>query len=103
MKLSRLSYLVNWRPGAAALPALVAARMAKPSGCCDLDRFKGYPPGISPDITARLVAQSLSQRLGQQVIVDNWLGSGSNIAAETVVRSGARWLYAPAHDGDQCG
>jgi len=47
----------------------------------------GFPAGIAPDVTTRLVAQSLSERLGQQVIVDNRPGAGSNIAAEAVVRA----------------
>jgi tripartite-type tricarboxylate transporter receptor subunit TctC/transposase InsO family protein len=48
---------------------------------------EGYPPGLTPDIVARLVAQSLSERLGQQFIVDNRPGAGSNLAAELVVRA----------------
>ncbi len=49
----------------------------------------GFPAGIAPDVTTRLVAQSLSERLGQQVIVDNRPGAGSNLTAETVVRATA--------------
>jgi tripartite-type tricarboxylate transporter receptor subunit TctC len=47
----------------------------------------GFPPGITPDIVTRLIAQSLSERLGQQFIVDNRTGAGTNIAAELVVRA----------------
>ncbi len=47
----------------------------------------GLPPGLTPDIGARLIAQSLSQRLGQQFIVDNRPGGASNLATELVVRA----------------
>ncbi len=47
----------------------------------------GYAPGGPADTVARLTAQWLSQRLGQQVIVENRVGAGSNIATEAVVRS----------------
>jgi tripartite-type tricarboxylate transporter receptor subunit TctC len=49
----------------------------------------GFPAGTSSDITARLIAQWLSQRLGQQFIVENQPGAGTNIAADTVVHSPA--------------
>lgn len=49
----------------------------------------GYPAGLTPDIVARLIAQSLSERLGQQVIVDNRPGAGSNVGTEVVVRAPA--------------
>jgi tripartite-type tricarboxylate transporter receptor subunit TctC len=49
----------------------------------------GFPPGGSVDITARLVGQFLSERLGQQFIVDNRPGAGSNIGTEAVVNAPA--------------
>jgi tripartite-type tricarboxylate transporter receptor subunit TctC len=47
----------------------------------------GFPPGTSSDITARLIGQWLSERLGQQFTVENRPGAGTNIAAEAVVRA----------------
>ena len=47
----------------------------------------GYPAGGPADTVARLTAQWLSDRLGQQVVVENRVGAASNIAAEAVVRS----------------
>jgi tripartite-type tricarboxylate transporter receptor subunit TctC len=44
----------------------------------------GFPPGTSSDITARLMGQWLSERLGQQFVIENRPGAGTNIAAETV-------------------
>ena len=47
----------------------------------------GFPAGGPTDIVARIVAQSLSERLGQQIIVENRPGAGSNIATQAVVTS----------------
>jgi tripartite-type tricarboxylate transporter receptor subunit TctC len=49
----------------------------------------GFAAGGAADITARLIAQWLSERLGQQFIVENRPGAGSNIATEAVARAPA--------------
>ncbi len=47
----------------------------------------GFPPGGSTDIVARIVAPWLSERLGQQVIVENKPGAGTNLAAQAVANA----------------
>jgi tripartite-type tricarboxylate transporter receptor subunit TctC len=47
----------------------------------------GYPPGGTTDILARLIGQYLSEKLGQQFIVENKPGAGNNIATEAVIHS----------------
>src|SRR5947209_14161344 len=49
----------------------------------------GFPAGGPTDITARLIGQWLSERLGQQCVIDNRPGAGSNIATEAVVNAPA--------------
>jgi tripartite-type tricarboxylate transporter receptor subunit TctC len=48
-----------------------------------------YPPGGTTDLLARLMGQSLSPRLGQQVIIENRAGGGNNIGTELAVRAPA--------------
>jgi len=47
----------------------------------------GFGAGSASDILARLIGEWLSERLGQQFIVENRLGAGSNIATEAVVKA----------------
>ena len=47
----------------------------------------GYPPGGATDIIARLIGQRLSERLGQQFVIENKPGAGNNIATELVVNA----------------
>src|SRR6516162_78226 len=47
----------------------------------------GFPAGTSSDITARLIGQQLSVQLGQQFVVENRTGAGTNVAAESVVHA----------------
>jgi tripartite-type tricarboxylate transporter receptor subunit TctC len=74
---------------AVALPALPGAAFALDYPTRPVRIVVGFPAGTSSDITARLIAQWLSQRLGRQFIVENQPGAGTNIAADTVVHSPA--------------
>src|ERR1700689_5053029 len=47
----------------------------------------GYPPGLSPDILARLIAQAVSERLGPRFIVGTLPGAASNIGTEVVAHA----------------
>lgn len=49
----------------------------------------GYPPGGTTDLLARLMAQWLSQRVGQQVLIENRAGAGNNIGTEYAIRAPA--------------
>ena len=72
---------------ASALPALgrVASAQTYPSRPAVL--LVGYAPGGVNDIVGRLTGQILAERLGQQFIIENRAGAGSNIATEAVVRA----------------
>jgi tripartite-type tricarboxylate transporter receptor subunit TctC len=88
MKLPRRNFL-HLAAGAAALPAVshVARAQAYPSRPVRI--VVGFPAGGGADIVARLIGQWLSERLGQQFIIENRPGAGSNIATEAVVRAAA--------------
>jgi tripartite-type tricarboxylate transporter receptor subunit TctC len=86
MKLPRRHFL-RLAAGAAALPAVsrIASADTYPSRPAHI--IVGYAPGGSTDIVARLIGQWLSERLGQQFIIDNRPGASGNIGTELVVRA----------------
>jgi len=88
MKLPRREFL-HLAAGAAALPAVsrIAWAQAYPSRPVRL--IVGFAPGGTTDITARLIGQWLSERLGQQFLIENRTGAATNIATEAVVRAPA--------------
>jgi len=70
-----------------ALPALPRLASALDYPTRPVHLVVGFPAGLSPDILARLVGQPLSERLGQQFIVDNRPGAASNIGTEVVAHA----------------
>jgi tripartite-type tricarboxylate transporter receptor subunit TctC len=86
VKLPRRKFL-HLAAGAAALPfaSRIARAQAYPSRPVRI--IIGFPPGGAADITARLMGQWVSDRLGQPFVIENRPGAGSNIATETVVRA----------------
>jgi tripartite-type tricarboxylate transporter receptor subunit TctC len=61
----------------------------------------GYPPGGATDIIARLIGQRLSERLGQQFIIENKPGAGNNIATESVINAEPGRLHGAADQSAQ--
>ena len=86
MKLPRRHFL-HLAAGAAALPFTPHAARAQAYPSRPVRIVVGVPPGGTLDIVARLIGQWLSERLGQQFIIENRPGAGTNIATETVVRA----------------
>jgi tripartite-type tricarboxylate transporter receptor subunit TctC len=86
MELPRRQFL-HLAAGAAALPTASRAAWAKAYPTRPVRLIVGLAAGGGNDIAARLIGQWLSERLGQQFIVENRPGAGSNIATEVVVRA----------------
>jgi tripartite-type tricarboxylate transporter receptor subunit TctC len=88
MKLPRRQFL-HLAAGAAALPAVSRIARAQAYPTRSVRVIVTAPAGGGYDIVARLMSQFLSERLGQQFIVENRPGAGGNIGTETVVRADA--------------
>ena len=88
MKLPRRTFL-HLAAGAAALPAVSRVARAQAYPTRPVRLIVPIAPAGAADITARLIGQWLSERLGQQFVIDNRPGGGGNIGTEAVVRAPA--------------
>ncbi len=86
MKLLRRKFLYV-AAGAAVLAAISQSTWAQGYPSRPVRIVVGFPAASATDVIARLIAQALSERMGQQFIVENRPGAGSNIAADTVVHA----------------
>ena len=88
MKLPRRTFLYL-AAGAAALPAVTRTAWAQAYPSRPVRIIVGYAAGGGTDISARVIGQWLSERLGQQFIIENRPGAATNIATEAVARAAA--------------
>ncbi len=98
MQCARRQFL-HFAAGAAALPALPRGAAALDYPARPVRLIVGFFAGSLSDILGRLIAQSLSERLGQQVLVEDRPGAGSNTGTEFVARAapdGYTLLLVPA-------
>jgi len=86
MKLPRRK-LLHLAAGAAALPMISRMANARTYPARPVRIIVGFAAGQAIDILVRIIGQRLSERLGQQFIVENQPGAGGNIATEHVVRA----------------
>ncbi|HWP16252.1 MAG TPA: tripartite tricarboxylate transporter substrate-binding protein, partial [Xanthobacteraceae bacterium] len=88
MKLARRDVL-RWVARAAALPALPATVLAQSYPARPVRVIVPVAAGGANDVSARLIGQWLSEHLGQQFVIENRPGAGTNIGTEAAVRSPA--------------
>jgi tripartite-type tricarboxylate transporter receptor subunit TctC len=86
MTLPRRTF-VHLAAAAAALPFVSVFAQAQDYPTRPVRLIVGFAPGGSTDILARLMGQWLSERLGQQFVIENRAGAGTNIATEAVINS----------------
>ncbi len=100
MKIPRRQFL-HLAAGAALLPAVTRTASAQGYPTRPIRLIIGYTPGGSADLTARLMGQWLSERLGQSFVIENRPGGGTNIATEAALRAApdgyTLLLVAPAN------
>ena len=87
MKLPHRRQFLHLVAGAAALPAVTRTAWAQAYPSRPVRIIVTFAPAGSSDIVARLIGQWLSERLGQQFVIDNRPGGGGNIGTEAVVRA----------------
>jgi len=88
MQIPRREFL-HLAAAAAAFPAVCRTVRADAYPGHPVHLIVGFAPGSTTDILARLIGQWLSQRLGQQFVIENRPGAGGNVGAEMVVRAAA--------------
>jgi len=86
MKVARRQ-LLHLAAATATLPILTRLVSAQSYPARQVHLLEGFGAGGAPDIVARLIGQSLSERLGQSFVVENRSGATGNIATEAVVRA----------------
>ena len=87
MKLLHRRQFLHLAAGAAALAVASRVAVAQAYPTRPVHWIVGFPPGGGADTVARIIASWLSERLGQQVIIENRPGAGTNIAVQAVVNS----------------
>ena len=86
MTIARRGFL-QLSAAAAALPISVRMAMADSYPSRPVHMIVDIPAGLAPDVLARLLAEPLSHRLGQDIVVEDKPGAGGNVGAEYVIRS----------------
>src|SRR3954454_7942218 len=89
LKLLHRRQFLHLAAGAAALPVLPRTARAQVYPTKPVRIIVGFAAGGTSDITARLMAQALSERLGPRIASENPPGAGTNIATEAAVKSPA--------------
>jgi tripartite-type tricarboxylate transporter receptor subunit TctC len=87
MKLPHRRQFLHAAAGAAALPVVSRFAWAQAYPSRPVRFIEGFGAGSAPDIVARLIGQSLSERLGQSFVIENRSGGSGSIATEAVVRA----------------